>query len=288
MRYALLPVAVLLAWGYPADAQNSKPPAAAPGTLQVLNAVVSQFEDGEPLGSGDKAVAGEMMFLRFDVAGFKTSEAGRVQLTGHVQAFDPRGTAVASPDEIAIGTSLRDEDKDWKPRLRSQFQIPPIAPPGVYRIRYAATDEQSHLTASGESSFTVGGIDVAASTVLAIRGLAFYRTPDDPTPLKSAVYRVGDMVWLRFEVTGYKYGEQNAIDVAYDVAVETAAGKQLFAQENAAAEKSQAFYPQPWVPGSFSLTLQPTTSPGVYSVSVTARDAVGNQTVTEKGQFRVE
>jgi hypothetical protein len=96
------------------------------------------------------------------------------------------------------------------------------------------------------------------------------------------------MVWVRFDVTGYKYGEQNAIDVSYDVAVLTSEGKQLFAQENAAVEKSQAFYPQPWVPGSFSLTLQSTMHPGNYIVAITARDGVGNQTATEKAAFRVE
>jgi hypothetical protein len=253
-----------------------------------LNAIVSQFEDGAPLGPDDRIVAGESLYFRFDAAGFRTSDAGKVQLTGHVQAFDPRGTAIVSRDEILIGTSLRDEDKDWKPRLRSQFQVPPIAPPGVYRIHFDLTDEQSHQTAAGDSSFSVAGRDVRESATLAIRDLAFYRTPEDAAALKSPVYRKGDMVWLRFDVTGYKFGDQNAIDVAYDVAVATAAGRQLFSQENAATEKSQAFYPQPWVPGSFSLTLQPDTLPGLYTVSVTARDGTGNQTVTEKAQFRVE
>jgi hypothetical protein len=96
------------------------------------------------------------------------------------------------------------------------------------------------------------------------------------------------MVWVRFDITGYRYGEQNAMDVAYDVAVSDASGKQLFAQENAAVEKSQAFYPQPWVPGSFSLTLQPDTARAAYSVSVTAHDAIGKQNVTEKAGFMVE
>jgi len=93
---------------------------------------------------------------------------------------------------------------------------------------------------------------------------------------------------VKFDITGYKYGEQNAIDVAYDVAVTAAEGRTLFTQENAAVEKSQAFYPQPWVPGNFSLTLQPNMTPGMYAVSITARDGVGNQTVTEKAPFRVE
>jgi hypothetical protein len=96
------------------------------------------------------------------------------------------------------------------------------------------------------------------------------------------------MLWVRFDITGYKYGEQNSMDVAYDVAVQSPDGKQLFAQENAAVEKSQAFYPQPWVPGAFNLSLQSTMRAGTYTLVITAHDATGNQTATAKAEFRVE
>jgi hypothetical protein len=232
-------------------------------------------------------VAGETLFFRFGVVNFKTAN-GRVQITGHAQVFDPKGIAIAARDENVIGTTLSEEDKDWKPRLRSQFQLTSIAPGGTYRIKFDATDDQTHQSSSAETTFAVEGKDVPASATLAIREVGFYRTQDDETPLKLAAYRPGDTVWVHFDVTGYKYGDQNAIDVAYDVTVADSEGKQLFAQENAAVEKSQAFYPQPWVPGSFSLTLQPNMTPGNYAVVVTARDGIGNQTVTEKAQFKVE
>jgi hypothetical protein len=150
------------------------------------------------------------------------------------------------------------------------------------------TDEQSHQKSAGDTAFAVDGRDVAPGTSLTIRQIAFYRGPDDEMPLAVAAYRPGEMVWVRFDVTGYKYGEQNAMDVAYDVAVTDATGKQLFSQENAAVEKSQAFYPQPWVPGSFSLTLQPDMDKATYSVSITAHDGIGKQNVTEKADFKVE
>ncbi|MGD1070911.1 MAG: hypothetical protein ABSB15_12280 [Bryobacteraceae bacterium] len=259
-----------------------------PADFRVSNPIVSQFEDGPPLAGGQKLVAGETLFFRFGVVNFKTSATGNVQVTGHAQAFDPRGTAIVAEDEVAIGTTLSQEDKDWKPVLHSQFQVPSIAPPGIYRIKFEATDEQTHQSAAGETTFAVEGRDVRPSPTLTIRELGFFRGQDDDAPLKVAAYRAGDMVWVRFDVTGYKYGEQNAIDVAYDVAVANSEGKELFAQQDAAVEKSQAFYPQPWVPGIFSLTLQPDMSKGAYAVVITARDGFGNQTVTQKAQFRVE
>ena len=144
------------------------------------------------------------------------------------------------------------------------FRFLRLPPPEGTPIKFEATDEQSRQTAAGETSFSVGGKSPAPSPALAIRDLAFYHGQDDENALKVAAYRPGDSVWVRFDVIGYKYGEQNAIDVSYDVTVLASDGKQIYSQENAAVEKSQSYYPQPWVPGSFSLTLQPTMRVGTY------------------------
>ncbi|MDE3199190.1 MAG: hypothetical protein KGN84_22765 [Acidobacteriota bacterium] len=256
--------------------------------LQTTQPIVSQFEDGAALEGGQKFVAGESGFFRFTAVNFKTADTGRIQLSGHAQVFDPRGTPIAPVDDLNIVTALSEEDKDWRPRFHFQFQLPAIAPPGTYRIHYEVTDEQLHQTASGDTVFPVEGPSVAPSDALVVRQIQFFRNADDEVPLNIIAYRPGDAIWIRFSITGYKHGEQNAIDVSYDVRVTDENGKQLFSQENAATEKSQAFYPQPWVPGSFSLKLQSDTSPGAYTVAITARDAVGNQNATDKAQFRVE
>jgi hypothetical protein len=281
-------IVILCAISAPGQKPASRPPVPAPAVPPPIltNPIVSQFEDGDPVQG--KLVVGELAFFRFTVANFKVSEDGKVKITGHAQLFDSRGAAVAPPEELGIASSLRDEDKDWRPRVHAQFQLPGIAPPGAYRIRFDAVDEQTHQKAEAETAFEVAGRDVPASPSLVIRGAAFYRGAEDEAALGVAAYRPGDTVWIRFDITGYKYGEQNSIDVAYDVAVSGPDGKQVFAQENAAVEKSQAVYPQPWVPGAFSLTLTGDTAKGAYSVAITARDATGKQSVTEKAEFRVE
>jgi len=257
-------------------------------TLKIAHAVVSQSEDGPALENGAVFQPGEVAFFSFQVENYKIGPSDKVQLTGHIQAFDGKGTAIVPRDEEAIGTSVGEEDKNWKPKLRLQIQIPSIAPPGSYKIRFDVTDRLSRRTASDTVSFPVGGSGVEPSATLAIRNFAFYRTQEDTNPLRIVAYRAGDMLWVRFDMTGYKYGEQNAIDVTYDVAVLAPGGKQLFAQEDAAVEKSQAFYPQPRVPGSFNLSLQSNMSIGVYTLVVTARDGIGNQKTEARGDFRVE
>jgi hypothetical protein len=257
-------------------------------TLKVTRPVVSDAEDGPASESGAKFQPGEAVFFSFQVENYSTGLTGKVQLTGHMQAFDPRGTAIIPRDEEVIGTTLSQEDKDWKPKMRLQVQIPSIASPGNYTIRFDAIDQQSHQTASGEVAFAVGGKGLEPASALVIRNPGFYRTQEDETPLNPAAYHPGDMLWVRFDLTGYKYGDQNSIDVGYDVEVLSPAGKQLFAQEDAAVEKSQAFYPQPWVPGAFNLALQPNTTPGTYTLVITAHDAVGKQMAIERAAFKVE
>lgn len=256
-------------------------------SLKVAGATVSDSEDGPPIGKGTFQ-PGETLFFSFRVENYRMAVNGKVQITGHIEAFDVNGTPIMPRDEQLIGTTVSQEDKDWKPKLRSQFQVPSIAPPGNYAIRFEAIDQQSHQTASGEAAFTVGGRGVAKSDSLAIRNLGFYRGQDDDAALKIAAYRPGDMLWVRFDMTGYKYGEQNSIDVGYDVEVQSAGGKRMFAEEDAAVEKSQAFYPQPWVPATFNLSLQPDTPTGTYALIITAHDAVGNQMAVGRAEFKVE
>lgn len=262
--------------------------AASAQTLKIAHPVVSFLDDGPPIDQSQSFQPGETAYFSFQVEGFKTNTLGKVQLTGHVQAFDARNTPIMPVDEEVIGTTLSAEDKDWKPKLRSQIVLPPIAPPGPWLIKFDVTDQQSHQTASGEFRFSVHGDAADASPQLAFSNFGFYRSQNDSMPLQVAAYQPGDMLWVRFDLAGYKYGEQNAIDVTYDVAISGPGGRQLFDLEDAAEEKSQAFYPQPWVPGQFSLTLQENTGPGVYLLTITAHDNVGHQTATYVGNFRVE
>jgi hypothetical protein len=256
-------------------------------TLQVTHPVLSQSEDGPPVGT-ESFQPGETAFFSFQVENYRSGLTGKVQLTSHIQAFDVYGTPIIPRDEEVIGTTLSDEDKNWKPKMRLQIQIPPIAPPGNYTIRFDATDQQSRQTASGEVAFRVSGKGVQRAASLTIRNIEFYRSQDDEMPLKVPAYRAGDMLWVRFDITGYHYGDQNSIDVGYDVEVLSPAGKQLFAQEDAAVEKSQAYYPQPWVPGGFNLELKTGMTPGTYVLILTAHDAMGNQKSAQRTEFRIE
>src|SRR5580698_4230768 len=171
----------------PLDAQTR--PAQTPAALKVTRAIVSESEDGPAFAQGAVFLPGDMLFFSFQVENYRMGLTGKVQLTGHIQAFDPAGTPIVPRDEELIGTTVSEEDKDWKPKLRLQIQLPSIAPPGNYTIRFEALDQQSHQTATGEVAFPVGGRGVERSPALAIRNPGFYRAAEDATPLKIAAYR---------------------------------------------------------------------------------------------------
>jgi hypothetical protein len=254
--------------------------------LKVATPLAAQYEDGPPLGRM-RLRPGEFVYFSFVVENYTRSEERKVDITGHIQVFDPRGIPVAPADEIPMITTLSEEDKDWKPRLRSAIPLPPIAPPGTYKVRFDATDNLSHQSASGEASFDVEAKLVALAPELTISGLNFFRRQEDTTPLITPVYRAGDTIWVRFYIVGYKTGEQHSIDCSYDVELLGPDGASIMKKEDAAMEKSTAYYPQPYIPGIFNLTLKPTTPPATYTVVITAHDNVGSQTATAQSKYQV-
>lgn len=274
----------------PASAPVATAPVApkATGPLKVLVAAVTQMEDGSAVAGDFRFVPGETAFFSLSLDNYKVGPGGRVELDSELEALDAKGVPIGPSIKDQIKTTLQDEDKDWKPKVRAQFQVPTIARPGTYSVRYKVTDLLASQTVSGEAKFPVVGPNVEASDTLVIRDFGFYRSEEEQTPLAVAAYTPGDTVWARFNITGYKYGPENAIDVVYDVAVLNGDGKEIFAQKDAAVERSKADYPQPWVPGGINLRLQKNMRPGAYALAITARDAMGKQSITQKYDFRLE
>jgi hypothetical protein len=96
------------------------------------------------------------------------------------------------------------------------------------------------------------------------------------------------MLWARFEITGYKFAEKNHYAVSYGLIVLKENGEQVFAQPDAAADSKESFYPQRYVPGALSLSLDPAVPAGSYTLVVTMRDEVGGQMAESRETFQVE
>ncbi len=260
-------------------------PAAA--SLAITNAAVRASEDGQP-GGENSFLPGETVYFSFQVAGFGNSPAKAVRLSYHVEALDPKGVKMDESVDSILDATLSEQDKEWQPKLRAPFVIPSLVLPGTYKIVARVTDDISHASAQAEVPFRITGRNVEASAELTIRNFGFFRSEGEEHPLPAAVYSPGDTVFARFDITGFRYGKSNAVDVSYGVAVLNAAGKQIYSEPNAATEKSESFYPKPFVPGAMNLNLQAGISRGDYTLVVTVVDRIASQNFESRQTFRVE
>jgi hypothetical protein len=260
--------------------------------LQLVNAGVRQIEDGPPVPLGTQFVPGETVYYSVQVAGYAINTADpekrKVHLSYTIDTFDPKGARLVETVQSVLDTTISLQDKEWKPKVRSEFLIPTFAPPGKYKVVATVTDDISKTSASAETSYEVSGFRVDASSELTVRNFSFYRSEEDPKPIATAAYRAGDTLFARFNMTGFRFGDQNTINLAYDVAVLNPEGKQIYEQANAAVEKSFSFYPKPYVPGGMNLSLQPDMRKGRYTIVLTVHDFAGKQNYETRHTFDVD
>jgi hypothetical protein len=264
--------------------------ATPPKPLAIQNIALSQYEDGPSVPVSYDYVPGETIFFSFQVAGYKTQgdDEPQVRLDWRIDAKDPSGAPIVEPQTGKVATSLTQEDKEWMPKVRQTILVPPFAPSGTYRIDILVKDEIAQAEVRKRVEFKVRGRQVEPSPTLVIRNLRFYRTEADKQPLEVAAYRPGDTVWIRFDMTGYKFGEKNHYDVGYGIQVLKPNGETTLNQPDAAVETDESFYPRAYVPAAFSLNLPNDVMTGQYTVVITVRDQVGNQKYEARQTFAVE
>ncbi len=261
---------------------------APPGKLEISSASVHQFEDGPPLGAGESFLPGETVFYSFLVRNFGVAPGGRVRLNYRIDVRDAEGVAVVEPATGTVATELGPEDKEWVPKVRHEFLIPPHALAGRYRILAEVKDAVTFQEASSEVLFAVRGKELDVSGPLSIKNVAFFRGEEGRNPAVTPAYRPGETLWVRFDITGFKTGENNRLDVVYGLSILNPAGKILYERPEAASETDAPFYPRRYVSGEISLDIQRGTPPGEYTLVLAARDGVGEASCESRHSFRIE
>ena len=287
MNYSLF-LCMALAAALPLTAQKPKT-AAKP--LAITAVAISQFEDGPNVPEDFAFDPGETVFVRFQIDGYKAppeDEPGKTRLSYTLEAKDPAGVPMVETKTGKVEVELAPQDKEWLPKVRHMPVVPSTAPTGDYKFSAVVKDGLSNAEVSRDIVFRVRGRKVEPSDKLSIRGFRFLRNEDDAKPLAIAAYSAGSPVWARFEIVGFKLGEKNAINVEYGLAVFRENGQKLFEQPVAAVDQEPSFYPKRFVPGAMSLNLTPDIAKAPYTIELTARDKIGNQTETMKFIFTVE
>jgi len=247
------------------------------------------------LASSYEVLPGETVWFSCRVAGFtaekKDLDRG-VKLSWQMLVLDPEGRRVVKPSAGRIEERLLTEDKTWQPKFHVSFEVPPFAPGGVYRIPVGIKDEVAGAEVSGQFEFRVRGPVIEPADSLVIRNFRFLQAEDDTTAFRPALYRPGGRLWARFDIAGYRFGDNNRYSVDYGLAILAPAEpgaepKQLFAQPEAASESKDSFYPQRVVPGALSLSLDSNVAEGSYILEVIVHDKIGGQEVNFREQFQI-
>ena len=259
--------------------------------LAIIRPVLAQTEDGPPVASDYEFLPGETVYFACQAEGYKKVEKNdkmEMYLTYQIEVKDGRGVLLQPVQDDKIQTTVSPEDKDWLPKIRDSFAVPPLADSGEFQILVKLKDELGAVTAESHAKFSVEGREVAPSDNLIVRNFRFLRTEDDGKPLQLPAYRPGDAVWARFDMTGYKLGERNRFDIEYGLTVLLADGSVAYSEPQAATAKDQTFYPQRYQPGVLSLNLAKDQPLGQYTIVLTVRDNLGQQNYETREKFSVE
>jgi hypothetical protein len=233
-------------------------------------------------------LAGEHVFVSFQVSGYKKGQEDQVKLRYTIDALDPAGRRLAPTHSGEVAVELAKEDKNWTPKIRHGVLIPTTVPSGAFLFHVEIKDETGGATTSADIPFQVRGEEVESAEELTITRVRFYKTEEDARPLPTPLYRPGDPVWVRFNVAGFKLADKNRYAVDYGVAVTAQNGKVFFEAPNAASFEDAGFYPARFVAGVFSLNLGADMTPGEYTVTLTVRDKIGEASKESRHTFRIQ
>ena len=260
---------------------------AAPA-LGVVKPAIAQSDGGDALPAAFRHVAGETLFFSCNIAGFTKSPQEQVNLTYSVQAFDSKGVPVAGIYKGEAKDEVGPQDKNWLPKIETQIALPEILRPGTYKIVVKVDDLIAKTSADLTVPFEVNGRDVASSPALTVKEFRWYYNDEDQRAMSQPLYKPGDNMFMKFDITGYKYGEHNKVDISYVASLVLESGKTIWTQPEPALEQSEAFYPKPYVEGEFGISLNKDFKPGTYTMAVAVKDAIGKQTYEGKFQFIVQ
>jgi hypothetical protein len=260
--------------------------------VKVERMSLHQFEDGPLLPDSYEYLPGETAYFSCRLSGYQVEPSGDdrrlVKLSWKLDVLDPSGVPIDPPKAGRIEDRLSPQDKEWIPKFLASFMVPPFALPGNYRISVQAKDEIAGNEAKADLTFRVRAHEVAPSDTVVARNFRFLSSEDDAIGTRSGLYHPGETVWAHFDVTGYKFEANTRFSVDCGLAVETADGKQLFSQPEAASQSTDTFYPQRYVPITLNVSLDKNVRPATYILIVTLRDNIAHLSSELREPFLVQ
>lgn len=256
--------------------------------LQIVRTSISDTDGGPANPANADYRPGDSLYFVAHVAGFAKDPNEQVKLAYTVTALDAHDRPLAEPYKNTLTAEVTPQDKDWQPKIATSVSLPLFLFPGEYKILVQTQDLVAKSSAETSVPFRVRITeDVHPTDSLSIQAFRFLRREDDAKPAERAAYIPGDHLWAKWDIAGFRYGPGNKIDVTYVASVLAPDGKVLWTQPQPEGVANESFYPTAFVPAEMGIELQPKIKLGDYTLVVTAKDAIGNQTAEERHQFSI-
>lgn len=258
-------------------------------TLAAIRPAISDSDGGPPNPVNAGYHPGDSLYFTCRISGYAKDDKEQVRLAYTVQSVDPHGVALTELYKNNVNAEVAPQDKEWLPKIETTVNLPTLLFAGEYKIVVKVDD----LIAKTSTEISVpvrvrGREDIHAGDSLSVQAFRFLRHEADTRPAERAAYVPGDHLWAKFDITGFRYGPNNRIDVTYITSVLGPDGNTLWTQHEPVGEQSESFYPRAFVPAEMSIVLQAKIKPGAYTLVVQAKDAIGNQTCEIKQPFAIE
>ncbi len=230
--------------------------------------------------------AGDTLYLRFSIAGFRPDPKSQVRLAYSIDCLDPRKVPLAETFTEKIEQALSPQDEKWRPRITWSLPVPPYAPGGEYTVTIRVRDEIARKEAQHEMKFQVRGETIEPGVPLGVANFEFADTEDGPAKPAPA-FSPGNPLWARFRLVGFQITPDKQVSVEQDVAVLDSTGKALFSKPQAMVESGSRFYPPRYLTASFNLDLQSKLKPGEYTIRLDIRDLAARKDARFEIKFNV-
>lgn len=287
MSYPLLLAAAALF----AFFNQAEQPAESP--LAIVQAGVQSSEDAPFAPSDYRFQPGDYVYFTFEVSGFgihtnPDTKSRRISLSYEITPEDRSGRPLAKPDSGTIAEELAPEDKNWTPKRRAAFLLPSGLAAGEFQIHVAVQDAVSKTGIEKDIPFRVGGVPIQSTDSVSVEHFQFFRKEGGRDPLELPAYSAGDSVYMGFDIAGFKLGPGNHYHLTYGITVLRPDGKVFLQEPNAAEIEDSSFYPTQFVPANFQVKTPSRAEAGRYTVLLSVRDLVANQTYEAKQGFTIE
>ncbi len=286
-RPSLLPLP-LVAWLVLLSATS---PAQTPVALAIDELTLSATDGGESVARPFSS--GETVFVRFTVTGARSAKADddsdpRVRLRYSFTLTDAAGLPLAKPSAGEVVADLAPEDKQWKPKVFAELELPTGLVRGQAKLVIELEDQVASAKTARQTEIPLAGPAIPEDAPLSANDFGFYRQEDAPQPVITPAYRPGDTIWARFTIIGFARGDGNRYDIAYGLEAFNAAGASMFRQEVAAEQTGESAYPRRYLPSVLSLQLGKDLAPGAYRIQLLLHDRISDRHVSSDHRFTVE